>query len=191
MVRWRSARSRSRVLHQRSSPMGSALPRWYGRLMLPGSEWTGDQQGLADTGTSFPVYPAIERATTSTPVLMAGVIAAKRAMEKVWHRRHPQGVRCASRGAAHQPALFRDFIPTCGWKAELFGPPRDGHRRQFREAGKRRILEGSGLQKLCSITIRFGARRHDAPARSLLMQLAAPHQAPGDVGRLQRRAFGR
>jgi hypothetical protein len=23
------------------------------------------------------------------------------------------------------------------------------------------------------------------------MQLAAPHQAPGDVGRLQRRAFGR
>jgi hypothetical protein len=27
--------------------------------------------------------------------------------------------------------------------------------------------------------------------RSLLMQLADAHQAPGDVGRLQRRAFGR
>jgi hypothetical protein len=37
----------------------------------------------------------------------------------------------------------------------------------------------------------FGISHVVSSSPSLLMQLAAPHQAPGDVGHLQRRAFGR
>jgi hypothetical protein len=47
----------------------------------------------------------------------------------------------------------------------------------------------NGLQEALTITHASAGASSRRP--SLLMQLAAPHQAPGDVGRLQRRAFGR
>jgi hypothetical protein len=49
-------------------------------------------------------------------------------------------------------------------------------------AGSRRVVE-RGISSKRGIS--------SSPRASLLMQLAPPHQPPGDVSRLQRRAFGR
>ncbi len=55
-------------------------------------------------------------------------------------------------------------------------------------------LSASGTDGELSGALMYGSAPSHAPSLrrfDLLMQLAAQHQAPGDVGRLQRRAFGR
>jgi len=56
--------------------------------------------------------------------------------------------------------------------------------------GQKRILERVRIMSVRLLEM-FSDRNRVLGHLSFLMQLAAPHQAPGDISCLQRRAFGR
>ena len=60
---------------------------------------------------------------------------------------------------------------------------RQGNRARYSKAPRRGVIGGNKLFRSSP-----ASSRH---ADLLLMQLTATHQAPGNVSRLQRRAFGR